>query len=122
MWGKPRTSSLGGHLSAFCERLAQRSTELSCTRFDGERSRKSKAIDEQRYGTIILREHSSPRTCLTVVRVQVVGVCEIRTLADMPGLVIVLDNTACCWCCCTVVPKIPPSPNQHRVIRSRVAR
>ena len=24
--------------------------------------------------------------------------------------------------CCTVVPKIPPSPNQHRVIRSRVAR
>ena len=52
LFGKPRTSSLGGQLSAFCERLSQRSTELSCKRFDDERSRKSKAIDEQRYGTV----------------------------------------------------------------------
>ena len=32
-------------------RLSQRSTELSCTRFDEERSKKSKTIDEQRCGT-----------------------------------------------------------------------
>ena len=42
--GKPRTLSLGGQRSAFCERLSQRSTELSCRRFDAEGSRKSKAI------------------------------------------------------------------------------
>ena len=34
----------------------------------------------------------SPRTSSTVVRVQVVGVCEVHTLAGMPGLVIVLDR------------------------------
>ena len=41
LWGKPRT----------LWRLSQRSTELSCTRFDEERAKKSKAIDEQRCGT-----------------------------------------------------------------------
>ena len=39
-----------------------------------------------------LGEHISQRTSLTVVRVQVVGVCEVRMLAGMPGLVIVLDK------------------------------
>ena len=88
LWGKPRTLL----------RLSQRSTELFCTRFDEERSKKSKAIDEQRCGTVLLREHISPRTSSTVVRVQVVGVCEVRTLAGMPGLVIVLDPAcACQW-------------------------
>ena len=42
------------------------------------------------YG-VFLREHISPRTSSTAVRVQVVDVCEVRTLAGMPGLVIVLD-------------------------------
>ena len=88
LWGKPRTLL----------RLSQRSTELSCPRFDEERSKKSKAIDEQRRGTVFLREYISPRTSSTVVRVQVVGVCEVRTLAGMPGLVIVLDPAcACRW-------------------------
>ena len=88
LWGKPRTLL----------RLSQRSTELSCTRFDAERSKKSKAIDEQRCGTFLLREHISPRTSSTLVRVQVVGVCEVHTLAGMPGLVIVLDPAcACQW-------------------------
>ena len=41
-----------------------------------------------------LREHISPRTSSTVVRVQVVRFCEVRTLAGMPGLVIVLDLLA----------------------------
>ena len=78
-------------------RLSQRSTELSCTSFDEERSKKAKAIDEQRCGTVFfLREDISPRTVSTVVRVQVVGVCEIRTLAGMPGLVIVLDPACAC--------------------------
>ena len=40
----------------------------------------------------------SPRTNSTVVRVQVVGVYEVRTLAGMPGLVIALDPAcACRW-------------------------
>ena len=43
-----------------------------------------------------LGEHISPRTSSTVVGVQVVGVCEVRTLAGMPGLAVVLD-TACAW-------------------------
>ena len=59
-------ASLGGQLSACCERLSQRSTELSCRRFDKERLRKSKAIDEQRYGRVFLHEHSSPRTSSTL--------------------------------------------------------
>ena len=42
LWGKPRTLL----------RLSQRPTELSCTKFDEERSKKSKAIDEQRCGTV----------------------------------------------------------------------
>ena len=40
--------------------------------------------------------HISPRTSSTVVRVQVVGVCEVHTLAGMPGLVIVLDPACAC--------------------------
>ena len=80
--GKPRTSSLGGKPSAFCERLSQRSTELSFRRFDKEISRKSKAMDEQRYRTVLLLEYSSQRTSSTVVQTQVVGVCDVRTLAD----------------------------------------
>ena len=55
--------TLGGQLSAFCERKSQRSTELSCRRFEEERSRKSKAIDEQRCGTgFFLREHNHEPT------------------------------------------------------------
>ena len=43
-------------------------------------------------------QHISPRTSSTVVRVQVGGVCEVRTLAGVPGLVIVLDPAcACQW-------------------------
>ena len=89
LWGNPRTLL----------RLSQRSTELSCTRFDEERSKKSKAIDEQRCGTVFklfLREHISPRTSSTVVLLQVAGVCEIRTLAGNLGLVIVLDPACAC--------------------------
>ena len=60
--------------------------------------KKSKTIDEERCGTVFLREHISPRTISTVVhvRVQVVGVCEVHTLAGMPGLVIVLEPA---WAC-----------------------
>ena len=47
-----------------------------------ERARKAKAIDEQR----------SPHTSSAVVRVQVVHICEVRTLAGMSGPVIVLDT------------------------------
>ena len=48
--------------------------------------------DRKSCGTVFfVREHISPRTSSTVVRDQVVGVCEVRTLAGMPGLVIVLD-------------------------------
>ena len=36
------------------------------------------------------------RTYSTVVRVQVGGVCEVRTLAGVPGLVIVLDPACAC--------------------------
>ena len=50
--GQASDFKLGGQLSVFFERLSQRSTELPCTRFDEERSRKSKAIDEQRCGTV----------------------------------------------------------------------
>ena len=49
LWGKPRTLL----------RLSQRSTELSCTRFDEERSKKSKAIDEQRCGTVFFCVNTS---------------------------------------------------------------
>ena len=96
LWGKPRTLL----------RLSQRSTELSCTSFDESlwwrKIEKAKSIDEQRCGTVFfcvnLREYISPRTSSTVVRVQVVGVCEIRTSAGMPRLVIVLDPAcACRW-------------------------
>ena len=60
------------------------------------RSWKSKEFDWLRYG--ILGEHSSPRTSSTVVRVQVVCVCEVRTFAGMSGLVIKLDRAcACQW-------------------------
>ena len=77
LWGKPRTLL----------RLSQRSTELSCTRFDEERSKKIK--NERRCGTFFLREHISPRTSSTVVPVQVVGVCEVHTLAGK------LNRTRC---------------------------
>ena len=40
--------------------------------------------------------HISPRTSSTVVRVQVVGVSKVRTLAGMPGLVIALDTACAC--------------------------
>ena len=95
LWGKPRTLL----------RLSQRSTELSCTSFDESlwwrKIEKAKSIDEQRCGTVFfcvnLREYISPPTSSTV-RVQVVGVCEIRTLAGIPGLVIMLDPAcACRW-------------------------
>ena len=86
LWGKPR----------LLLRSSQRSTELSCMRFDEERSKISKAIDEQRSGPVFFREHISPRTSSTVVRVQVVAVCGVRALAGMPGLVIVLDPACAC--------------------------
>ena len=47
-----------------------------------------------RYG--ILREHNSPRTTSTVERVRIVRVWEVRTLAGMSGLVIVLDRACTC--------------------------
>ena len=62
-----------------------------------EKFLKPKAIDEQRCGTVFfLREYISPRASSTVVRVQVVGVCEVRMLAGMPGLVIVLNPACAC--------------------------
>ena len=52
--GQASNFELRGQLSAFCarERLSQSSTELSCRRFDEERSKKSKAMDDQRCGTV----------------------------------------------------------------------
>ena len=50
LWGKPRTLL----------RLSQRSTELSCTRFDAERSKKSKAVDEQRCGMFFFFAWTQP--------------------------------------------------------------
>ena len=44
--GQASDYELRGQLSAFCDRLSQSSTELSCRRFDEERSKKSKAIDD----------------------------------------------------------------------------
>ena len=38
----------------------------------------------------------SPRTSSTVVRVQVVGISKVRTVAGMPGLVIALDTACAC--------------------------
>ena len=95
--GQASNFELRGQLSAFCarERLSQSSTELSCRRFDEERSKKSKAIDHQRCGTVFC-VHISPRTTSTVVRVQAVGVSKVRTLAGMPGLVIALDTACAC--------------------------
>ena len=49
LWGKPRTLL----------RLSQTSTELSCTRFDAERSKKSKANDQQRCGTVFFCVNTS---------------------------------------------------------------
>ena len=48
LWGKPRT---------LLKLSQQSSTELSCSRFDEERSKKSKAIDEQGWGTVFLGTH-----------------------------------------------------------------
>ena len=57
--GQASNFELRGQLSAFFarERLSQSSTELSCRRFDEERSKKSKAIDDQRCGTVFLRAY-----------------------------------------------------------------
>ena len=96
--GQASNFELRGQLSAFCarERLSHSLTELSCRRFDEERSKKSKAIDDQRCGTVFCVHIISPRTSSTVVRVQVVGVSKVRTLAGMPGLVIALDTACAC--------------------------
>ena len=97
--GQASNFELRGQLSAFCarERLSQSSTELSCRRFDEERSKKSKRSTTN----VVVRffcVHISPRTSSTVVRVQVVGVSKVRTVAGMPGLVIALDTAcACQW-------------------------
>ena len=53
--GQPLDFKLGGQLSLIFERLSQRSTELSCTRFEEERSRKD-------------RENQRPSTSNVVVR------------------------------------------------------
>ena len=89
LWGKPRTLL----------RLSQRSTELSCTRFDEERSKKSKAIDEQRCGTVFffcVNTSAHARVRLSYEFRLWVRVCEVHTLADMPGLVIVFDPACAC--------------------------
>ena len=95
--GQASNFELRGQLSAFCarERLSQSSTELSCRRFDEERSKKSKRSTTN----VVVRffcVHISPRTSSTVVRVQVVGVSKVRTVAGMPGLVIALDTACAC--------------------------
>ena len=63
--------------------------------------RKIKKIKGDRRAALqygILREHSSPRTGSIVIQVQLEGLCEVYTLAGMPGLVIVLDTAcACRW-------------------------
>ena len=53
--GQASDFKFGGQLSAVCERLSQRSTEFLCRRFDEERSRKSKAIDKLRCGTVLFQ-------------------------------------------------------------------
>ena len=69
-------------------RLNTRAGDLMKTDRENQRRSPSKVTVlyyEQGYGTLFLREHSSPNTSSIVVRVQVVGVCEVRTLAGMPG-------------------------------------
>ena len=64
---------------------------MGCIMFDEEKSRmQGRPTSNVTYG--ILREHNSPRTSSTVVRVQIVRVWEVRTLVGMSGLVIVLDR------------------------------
>ena len=94
--GQASNFELRGQLSAFRarERLSQSSTELSCRRFDEERS---KAIDDQRCGTVFLRAHQPTHEfhCRTSPGCSI-GVSKVRTLAGIPGLVIALDTACAC--------------------------
>ena len=86
LWGKPQTLL----------RLSQRSNELSCTRFDEERSKKSKVIDEQRCGTVCFSLTHQPThefDCRTSSGCRCLWGTQI---AGMPGLVIVLDQACAC--------------------------
>ena len=71
------------------------STEMACMMFDEKRSRVRGKGDRRtmlRYGLFL--ENSCPRTRPSLQ----FSVCEVRTLAGMSGLVIVLDGTcACQW-------------------------
>ena len=53
--GQASDFKLDGQLSAFFERLSQRSIELLCRRFYEEKSKKTKAIDELRCGTVLFQ-------------------------------------------------------------------
>ena len=88
--GTREMQGIVGQASDFCwvclkDRLNSPARDLM--KKDRKKSKTSNVVVR----SFFLREHISPRTSSTVVRVQVVGVCEVRTLAGMPGLVIVLD-------------------------------
>ena len=94
--GQASDFELRGQRSAFCERSSQRWTLVQEIWW-----RKIEKIKGDRRPTLwygFFCVHISPRTSSTVVRVQVVGVSKVRTLAGMPGLVIALDTAgACQW-------------------------
>ena len=81
--------------------------------------RENSRQNDKRYG--ILREYTSPRTISAVVRVQVVCVSAVRTVAVMSGLEIVLDMPCACQgkkltrVCKTkrAEPFNPPPPPSH---------
>ena len=73
------------------DRIKSRARDLM--KKDRENQRRSTSNVVVRFS---LGEYIGPRASSTVVRVQVVGVCEVHTLAGMPGLVIVLDTACAC--------------------------
>ena len=64
----------------------------------------------------VAEEPSSPKT---QERPSLKNVKFLKDFARLPSTMYAAWSNI--WPCCTVLPKTPPSPNQHRVIRSRVA-
>ena len=94
--GQASDFELRGQRSAFCERLSQRWTLVQEIWWRKIENIKGDRRPTLWYGFFCV--HISPRTSSTVVRVHVVGVSKVRTLAGMPGLVIALDTAgACQW-------------------------
>ena len=89
--GQASDFKLGGQLSVCFERLSQRSTQLSCTRFDEERLRKSKASTSN----VVVRFFAWTHQPMHEFHCRTCSGCR---LAGMPGVVIVLDTAcACQW-------------------------